>query len=128
MKPLSEIANSALDEITKGQFAKLPKLAITGLLDDFQYSWLRRFQIPYKFEILDIARRMCNGENKATFRSTHCKSIEDIRNAFDVYINKWHKDDDRLILSLSFDGEKINAEWIEMKEYLESNKTNAADS
>ena len=128
MKPLSEIANSALDEITKGQFAKLPKLAITGLLDDFQYSWLRRFQIPYKFEILDIARRMCNGENKATFRATHCKSIEDIRNAFDVYINKWHKDDDRLILSLSFDGEKINAEWIEMKEYLEANKTNAADS
>lgn len=121
MKPLSEIANSALDEITKGQFAELPKLAITGLLDDFQYSWLRRFQIPYKFEMLDIARRMCNGENKATFRATHCKSIEDIRNAFDVYINKWHKDDDRLILSLSFDGEKINAEWIETKEYLESN-------
>ena len=128
MKPLSEIAFSALDEITKSRFAKLPKLAITGLLDDFQYSWLRRFQIPYKFEMLDIARRMCNGENKATFRATHYKSIGDIRNAFDVYINKWHKDDDRVILSLSFDGIKINAEWIEMKEYLESNKTNAADS
>jgi len=128
MKPLSKIANSALDELTKGQFAKLPKLAITGLLTDFQYSWLQRFQIPYKFEMLDLARIMCNGENKATFRATHCKSIEDIRDAFDVYINKWHKDDDRLILSLSFDGEKINAEWIEMKEYLESNQTNAADS
>jgi len=128
MKPLSEIAFSALDEITKSRFAKLPKLAITGLLNDFQYSWLRRFQIPYKFEMLDIARRMCNGGNKATFRATRYKSIGDIRNAFDVYINKWHKDDDRVILSLSFDGKKINAEWIEMKEYLESNKTNAADS
>ena len=128
MEPLSRIANSALCEITKGQFAKLPKLAITGLLDDFQNSWLRRFQIPYKFEMLDIARRMCNGENKAIFRATTCKSIEDIRSAFSVYIKKWHKDDDRLILSLSFDGEKINAEWIEMKEYLKSNKANAPDS
>ena len=128
MEPLSKISNSALNEITKGQFAKLPKLAITGLLDDFQYSWLRRFQIPYKFEMLDIARRMCNGGNRATFRATNCKSVEDIRNTFSVYIEKWHKDDDRVILSLSFDGEKINAEWIEMKEYLKSNKANAPDS
>jgi hypothetical protein len=128
MEPLSKITVSALNEITKGQFAKLPKLAITGLLDDFQYSWLRRFQIPYKFEMLDIARGMCNGENKATFRATNCKSVEDIRNVFSVYIKKWHKDDDRLILSLSFDGEKINAEWIELKEYLKSTKANAADS
>ncbi|MCJ7603746.1 MAG: hypothetical protein MUO63_19880 [Desulfobulbaceae bacterium] len=128
MEPLSKITNSALNEITKGQFAKLPKLAITGLLDDFQYSWLRKFRIPYKFEMLDIARRMCNGENKATFRATNCKSVEDIRNVFSVYIKKWHKDDDRLILSLSFDGEKINAEWIEFQEYLKSHKANAADS
>lgn len=128
MKPISEITSSAMKEITKGQFVKLPKLAITGLLDDFQYSWLRRFQIPYKFEMLDIARSLCNGENKATFRATHCKSIEDIRKAFDVYINKWHKDDDRVILSLSFDGKKINSEWVKLKEYLEATKTNSADS
>jgi len=122
MEPaLSKIANFALDEITGGQFPNLPRLAITGLLNDFQYSWLRRFKIPYKFEMLDIARRMCNGENRAVFRATHCNSIEDIRNRFSVYINKWHKNDDRVILGLTFDGKKINAEWIEMKEYLESN-------
>ena len=46
-------------------------------------------------------------------------SIEDIRNTFSVYIKKWHKNDDRVILSLTFDGKKINAEWIEMKEYLD---------
>jgi len=78
--------------------------------------------------MLGIARSLCNGEKKLTFRATHCKSIEDIRKAFDVYIDKWHKDDDRLILSLSFDGKKINTEWIRLKEYLESTKTNAADS
>lgn len=121
--PLSKIANFALDEITSGQFPNLPKMAITGLLNDFQYSWLRRFKIPYKFEMLDIARRICNGENRAVFRATQCNSIEDIRNTFSVYIKKWHKNDDRVILSLTFDGKKINAEWIEMKEYLESTKS-----
>ena len=100
MEPLSKIANLALDEITNGQFSGLPKLAITGLLNDFQYSWLRRFKIPYKFEMLDIARRM---------------------DSFSAYIKKWHKNDDRVILGLSFDGIKINAEWIELKEYLKSN-------
>jgi hypothetical protein len=30
-----------------------------------------------------------------------------------------------VILSLTFDGKKINTEWIEMKEYLEFNKANA---
>jgi len=120
MKPLSKIANLALDEITSGQFSGLPKIAITGLLNDFQYSWLRRFKISYKFEMLDIARRMCNGENKAVFRATQCKSIEEIRDSFSAYIKKWHKNDDRVILGLSFDGIKINAEWIELKEYLKS--------
>jgi len=70
MESLSKIANLALDEITNSQFLKLPKLAITGLLNDFQYSWLRRFKISYKFEMLDIARGMCNGENKAVFQVT----------------------------------------------------------
>jgi len=118
MKPLSKIANMALDEITNGQFLGLPKLAITGLLNDFQYSWLRRFEIPYKFEMIDIARSLCNGENKEVFRVTKCKSIEDIRDTFSSYIKKLHESDDRIILSLNYDGEKINAEWVEMREYL----------
>jgi hypothetical protein len=126
MEPVSKIANSALDEITKGQFPNLPRLAIVGLLNDFQFSWLRRFNIPYKFEMLDIARKMCNGENKKVFRATQCKSIEDIRNIFSEYIEKWHKKDDRIILYLTFDGKRIDAEWVEMKEYLEYNKVNAA--
>lgn len=126
MEPaLSKIANFALDKITSGQFTNLPKLAITGLLNDFQYSWLRRFKIPYKFEMLDFARNMCNGQNKAVFKATRCKSVEDIRNKFSAYIKKRHKTDDRVILSLTFDGKKINTEWIEMKEYLEFNKANA---
>ncbi len=109
MEPaLSKIANFALDEIASGQFPNLPKLAITGLLNDFQYSWLRRFKIPYKFEMLDIARRICNGENRAVFIATQCNSIEDIRNTFSGYIKKWHKNDDRVVLSLTFDGKKIN--------------------
>jgi hypothetical protein len=123
MEALSKIANLALDEITSGQFMELPKLAITGLLNDFQYSWLRRFKISFRFEILDIARRLCNGENKAVFKVTQCQSIENIRDTFSSYIKKWHENDNRVILSLNFDGEKINAEWIEMKEYLESTET-----
>ena len=109
MEPaLSKIANFALDEIASGQFPNLPKPAIIGLLNDFQYSWLRRFKIPYKFEMLDIAGRLCNGENRAVFIATQCNSIEDIRNTFSGYIKKWHKNDDRVVLSLTFDGKKIN--------------------
>ena len=82
--------------------------------------WLRRFKIPYKFEMLDLARQMCNGDNTAVFKATQRKSIKEIRDQFSVYIKKWHKNDDRVILSLSFDGNQINAEWLELKEYLES--------
>ena len=121
MEQISKIANSALDEITQEEFLQLPKLAITGLLDDFQYAWLKRLQIPYKFEMLDIARRLCNGHNKEVFEVTQCKSTKDIRHKFSKYINKWHKDDDRVILSLWYNRKKINAEWLELKEYLESN-------
>ena len=128
MKPLSKIAYSALDEITQGQFVKLPKLAITGMLGDFQYSWLRRFQISYDFEMLDAARCLCSGGNKAVFRATNCKSVEEIRKAFSAYIEQRHKDDDRVISYLSFDGEKINAEWVEMEEYLEATRPDVADS
>lgn len=128
MESLSKITNIALDEITNGDFLNLSKLAMTGLLNDFQYSWLRRFKIPYKFSMLDFARSMCNGQNKAVFKATRCKSVEDIRNKFSAYIKKRHKTDDRVIISLTFDGNKINAEWVEMEQYLESNKANSADA
>jgi hypothetical protein len=94
MEPLSRIAKLALDEITIGEFSVLPSMGITGLLNDFQYAWLRRFDISYDFEMLDIARRLCNDENRAVFKATRCNSIEDIRKAFSAYIDKWHKDDD----------------------------------
>ena len=125
MEALSQIVNSALDEITNGQFVSLPRLGMTGLLNDFQYAWLKKLKIPYKFEMLDLARQMCNGENAAVFKATRRKSIKEIRNEFSGYIKKWHKNDDRVILSLSFDGKQINAEWLELKEYLESNNAHA---
>jgi len=121
MEPLARIANMALNEITNGQFPNLPKLAITGLLNDFQYAWLKRFQINYKFEMLDLARQLCNGENTPVFKATQSKSTKEIRKKFSEYIKKWHKNDDRVILSLSFDGNQINAEWLKLDEYLESN-------
>ena len=120
MEPLSKITISALNEITKDQFARLSEFEITLLLNDFQYSWLRRLDIPFNFRMMDVARRMCLRENKAIFTATQCNSIEDIRNSFSAYIKKWHKDDDRVILSLSFDGTKIDAEWVEKAEYLKS--------
>ena len=119
MEPLSKIANMALNEITNGQFPRLPKLAITGLLNDFQYAWLIRLKIPYKFEMLDFARCLCNGENRAAFKATQCKSIKDVRKKFSYYIKKWHKDDDRVILSAVFDGKQITVEWLALEEYLE---------
>ena len=122
MEPLSKIANLALDEVTNGGFSQLPKLAITGLLNDFQYSWLQRFDIPYDFRMLDVARRLCGGRNREVFKATQCNDIEGIRKAFSAYIDKWHKTDDRVILYVGFDGTKINAEWVEMAEYLKSKK------
>ena len=122
MIPLSEITNIALDEITNGDFVNLPQLAITGLLNDFQYSWLKKFKISYNYSMLDIARNLCNGHNKAVFKATNCKGIEEIRKKFSVYINKRNKADDRVIISLNFDGKQINAEWIDIEQYLESNR------
>ncbi len=127
MESVSKIANSALNDITYGQFPYLPRLAVTGLLEDFQYAWLIRLNIPYKIEMLDIARNLCSGENKSVFNATQLKSIKEIRNKFSEYIDKWHKNDDRIILSLSFDGKQINSEWIEIDKYLESNKLDAPD-
>lgn len=128
MESLSRIANAALDEITDGKLLNLPKLAIAGLLNDFHYSWLRRLKIPYHFEMLDLARCLCNGENKAVYEATSCRSIEDIRNRLSAYIKRWHRDDERVILSLTFNGKKIEAQWIEMKDYLESKKEDGFDS
>jgi len=122
VEPLSQIANSTLMEITNGQFPSLPRLGITGLLNDFQYVWLKRLDIPYKFQALDLARSLCNGENNKVFKMTNSKSINDVRKKLSRHIRKWHKNDDRVILSLSFDGKKINAEWIELEEYLGSEK------
>jgi len=127
MEPVSAIVKAALDKITQGTFAELPNLAIRGLLDDFHYAWLRRFDIPYSFVLLDIARGLCNGENEAIFSATHCSSVKGIRRAFSAHISKRHKDDDRVILSLSYDGKKIDAEWVEMATYLTS-KAIAASS
>ena len=127
LEPLSKIVNSALMEITNGQLATLPRTAISGLLDDFQYAWLKQLGIPYKFEMLDIARNLYNGENTIVFITTNTKTIEEIRNKFSAYIQKWHKDD-RVILSLRFDGKKIDAEWVEREKYLESKEKEISEN
>ena len=126
MEPLSKIVGTALDEITNGQFSSLPKLGMTGLLNDFQYAWLKKLKISYKFEMLDFARSLCNGENKTVLKVTNSKSINDVRNKLSGYIKRWHKSDDRVILSLRFDGKKINAEWLEMEKYLALNEKDVA--
>ncbi len=105
--------------ITEGKFPTLPKLGITGLLNDFQYVWLKRLNTSYHFELLDAARSLCNGENKKVFTMTHSKSVDQIRNKMSSYIDKWHNKDNRVILKLLFDGKKIDAEWLELEKYLE---------
>lgn len=122
MEPLSKIVHSALNEITNDQLSVLPRLAVTALLDDFLYSWLKRLNIQYDFKVLDIARSLFNGQNKILFRVTNTKTVEGIRRRFSEYIKKWHNDDDRVILSLNFDGQRINAEWIEREKYVDHGK------
>ncbi len=126
MKPISKIADSALNKITKGKFVQLHHLAVTGLLNDFQYAWLKRLNIPYRFEMLDFARGLCNGYNKKVFKVTQCRSVEEIRHSFSEYIKKWHDNDDRVILSLRYDykNNKIDSEWVDLKDYLESKQEN----
>ena len=126
-KPLSKIVNLALEEITYGGFSKLPSLAITGLLDDFQYAWIKRLNIPYKIEVLDVARVLCNGFNKEIFEMTRCKSIIEIRSRFSEYLSRFHNDDTRVIISLSFDGKKIHSEWVTLQKYLKANKISLAN-
>ena len=120
MEPLSKIVVMAMNEITCGTFKRLPKLAATGLLHDFQYAWLRRFNIPYKFEMLDFARCLCNTENKSVFTTTRCNNIEEIRNTFSYYIERWYKDDNRIVTAISFDGKEIKTEWMELADYLKA--------
>jgi len=117
MESLSKIANMALNEITAGTFIKLPFEAINGLLIDFQYSWLKRLDISYDFNTLEMARSLCSFSNHAIFRATRCKCTDDIRDIFSGYIDKFSKDDDRVILRFDFDGVKIDAIWVPLAEY-----------
>ena len=61
---------------------------------------------------------MCNKGDKAIFRATQCNSIEEIRNTFSAYIERWYKNDDRVLITVSFDGKVIKTEWAELKDYL----------
>jgi len=122
MQAISEIVHSALNEITNGQIYLIPRVAMTPLLDDFLYAWLIRLGIPYDFKRLNAARRLFTGSNKMIFIVTDTRSVEEIRDKFSEYINKWHSSDHRVILSLSFDGKKIDAEWIERQKYVESSR------
>ncbi len=98
----------------------MPRLGITGLLNDFQYVWLRRLDIPYNYEVLDFARALCNVENTTVFKMTKSNSVNDVRKKLSKYIKKHHRNDNRVILSLHFDGNKINAKWVEVEEYVGS--------
>lgn len=122
MEPLSKIVKLALDEITRNTFSSLPKLAVTGLLDDFQYAWLQRLNVDYNFEMLDIARRLCSEHNSLVFKATRCHNIEEIRNKFSAYIQRHCAQDQRVILSVIFDGTQINVQWMDRVEYMQLKK------
>jgi hypothetical protein len=70
--------------------------------------------------MLDLARTICSGDDKIVFEITGCASILEIREKFTKYISTHHNDDDRVIIRLSFDGKKVDAEWAERKEYMEA--------
>lgn len=124
MKPLSQIAHDALMKITNGSFTSLPQLGITGLLNDFQYVWLKQLQIAnYNFEMIDLARLFCNSENDTVFQVTNCRSISDIRDKFQNYLLANYQNDDRVIISLRYEKPKIDAEWLPLNEYLDSTKS-----
>ncbi len=123
MKSISQIANDALMKISNGSFAFLPQLGISGLLNDFQYAWLKQLKITdYNFKMLDLARLFCNSENDTVFAMTNRRSINDIRRYFQKYLAANYKDDDRVILSLTYDKPRINAKWLPLTEYMESMK------
>jgi len=120
MKPISEIVNDALNEITSGSLACLSDLAITGLLDDFIYVWLKRLDIKdFDFEMIDLARLFCGAENRRVFKAVKCKSIDEIRAKLQKYLLDNCRDDNRVIVSLKYEEGRIISEWVPMKEYLE---------
>ncbi len=127
MESMSKIASAALDEITGGEFVNMSPLAITGLLNDFQYAWLKRLKISYRFEVLDLARALCNRENKAVFKTVGCRDTKRVRAKFSAYIKRHHKDDDRVIIGLTFEDGKIDARWIPLQEYLLQQSNNKSD-
>lgn len=119
-KSISQIAHDALLDITDGCFTSLPTIGITGLLNDLQYVWLKRLGVTViDFEALDLARKLCNFENKAVFKMTGCGSVEEIRDTFQKYLSENHGKDDRVIVSLSYNKPKIDAEWVPVSEYRE---------
>ncbi|MBF8275852.1 MAG: hypothetical protein HW390_925 [Candidatus Brocadiaceae bacterium] len=61
---------------------------------------------------------MCYKGDNAVFRATQCNSIQEIRDTFSAYIERWHKNDDRVIITVSFDEKVIKTEWAELKDYL----------
>jgi len=113
VESLSKITNLVLDNITNGKYRNLTKLGIRALLNDFQYVWIKRFNISYDFQMLELARNLCNGQNKEIFKATNCKSVECIRNKLSSYINENYKSDDRIIISLNIDDKKIDTKWMD---------------
>ncbi|WP_257296144.1 hypothetical protein, partial [Endozoicomonas sp. YOMI1] len=101
-EPLAKIVSDAVSEITLGQFPELPLMGRTGLLNDFMYSWNKRFNISYDFKMLDFARGLANPDNEAVFTATACASRDEIREYFTRYIQVYCKRDTRVILKLSY--------------------------
>ncbi|MFQ5640014.1 MAG: hypothetical protein ACE5IR_18700 [bacterium] len=79
MRDISYIAYKTLLAITNGDLGLLNSSAITALLNDFQYVWLEEAGINYRFEFLNVARSLLNGQNKNMFKVTNSKSIEEVR-------------------------------------------------
>jgi len=39
---------------------------------------------------------------------------------FSYYIERWYKDDNRIVTAISFDGKEIKTEWMELADYLKA--------
>jgi hypothetical protein len=123
MKSISQIPHDIIMKVTDGSFEDLPQLGKTGLLNDFQYVWLKQLQkLNYNFERLDLARMLCNSENRKVFKITNCKSINDIREKIKRFLLEEFKNDNRVIISLRYEKPRIEAEWVPLDEYQTSEK------
>ena len=122
MKDISRIAYETLFTISNGNLGLLNSSAITALLSDFQYVWLKEANVDYKYEMLDIARSLLNGQNKEIFKVTNSKSIEEVRRKIRAHLGTIPKNDNRVILSLHFKENRIDAKWIEKEEYAKNSK------